>query len=169
MFGFTQFNSMRFGFSSLVVLLGASVAQADHQCSQGGGPRGPVYQQQSQGQFGQSGYGPSVSNYGPSRSYGGNSGFGISISTGNGNFGYGNSGYGGYGGYGNSGYGGYGNSGYGNNGYGNSGYGNSGYGYGNQYQGQPSYYSVHSGCGSQNSGYGGNGYSHHGQYGGHFR
>ena len=144
MFGFTQFNSMRFGLSSLVVLLGASMAQADHQCSQGGGPRGPVYQQQSQGQFGQSDYGPSESNYGPSRSYGGNSGFGISISTGNGNFGYGNSGYGGYGGYGNS-------------------------GYGNQYHGQPSYYSGHSGCGSQNSGYGGNGYSHHGQYGGHFR
>ncbi len=157
MFGLTQSSSLRFGFSSLVVLLGATVAQADHQWSQSA-QREQMHQQYlspvehqalhrglgDRPSYQQPAYRPAVNHYTPPRSYGGNSGFGLSISTGNGNFGYSN------------------------NGYGNSGYGNSGYG--NQYQSQPSYDPGRSSCGSQNSGYGNYGSSYqHGQYGGYFR
>ena len=188
MFGLTQSPSLRFGFSSLVVLLGATVSQADHQWSQSA-QRERMHQQYlspvehqalhrglgDRPSYQQPAYRPAVNHYTPPRSYGGNSGFGLSIS--NGNFGYSNNGYGNSGnsGYGNSGYGnsGYGNSGYGNSGYGNSGYGNSGYGnsgYGNQYQSQPSYDPGRSSCGSQNSGYGNYGSSYqHGQHGGYLR
>jgi hypothetical protein len=152
MFGLTQFQSMRFGFSSLVVLLGATVTQADHQWSQTA-QRERMHQQYltpvehqalhrglgDSHSYRQPAYRPAVNNYVPSRSYGGNSGFGFSVSTGNGSFGYSNRGY-----------------------------GNSGSG--NQYLSQPSYYPGRSGCGSQNSGYGNSGSSHqHGQYGGYLR
>ncbi len=157
MFGFTQFPSLRFGFGSLVVLLGATVAQADPPWSQSA-QRERMHQQYlspvehqalhrglgDRPSYRQPAYRPVVNHYAPPRSYGGNSGFGISVSTGNGSYSYGNSGYG------------------------NSGYGNSGYG--NQYQSQPSYYLGRSSCGSQNSGYGNFGSSHqHGQNGGYLR
>ena len=145
-----MFSSIQFGLSGLVVLLGATFAQAEPHWSHTA-QREQIHQQyltpsehrsvHSGGNYGSTFQQPA---YRPQSSYYGS------------NYGQSN----------------YGNSGYGNLNYGSTVYGNSGSwngGYQSQYQPMPSY-SSGSGCGNSGNysgGYGNSGYSS--QFGGHFR
>lgn len=135
-----MFSSIRFGVSGLVLLLGATFAEAEPHWSHTA-QREQIHQQyltpgEHRAVHGGGNYGAT---YGQPAYRSRNSDFGWN---------HGNSGYG---------YSGYGNSNYGNTAYGNSGNWNGGYQY--QYQPRPSY--------SSGSGYGNSGYSQ--QFGGHFR